>query len=335
MDINLEKKFPSIFLFILALGLHSMVFSQTETDSLSKELRHYVARNFSEARTFNLYWETGPSHSYTLKQNGRAIENEKIQTEQIVKFQTTIPILLHKKFSLYANGQANFYMFDVSNDSGGSMSSLFSNDEESHQYYKAGISSVYKTRFVTKPLIISTTISGDAWNKSFEKIHATLSAISILKSSKSTTFGVGLHAMSLYSQIPILPLIIYGHQFNPNLSIDVVLPNRAYLRYQFCNNHRLSIGATLESENFYLNPNLENVPKTSLYQRSSIKSKLVYEYIINNHFYITAQAGVAQIIKSGLYGTNRKGIDKGDPYVEYNQPMTPFFYFGFSYNLFK
>lgn len=52
----------------MLLGLNTTVTAQLPADTLTKEIRSYVARNFSEARTVNLYWETNPSHTYTLKQ---------------------------------------------------------------------------------------------------------------------------------------------------------------------------------------------------------------------------------------------------------------------------
>jgi hypothetical protein len=78
---------------------------------------------------------------------------------------------------------------------------------------------------------------------------------------------------------------------------------------------------------------IENLPKVSLFNKTSIKPQLVYEYIINNHFYLSARAGASAIIKGGLYSTNRKGVN-GNPYVEFTQPLTSFFNIGCSYNLF-
>lgn len=320
----------TIYLMMLLIATATVtVTAQTTTDSLVQGGRRYVARNFSEVRTFNLYWETTPSQDYTLQQNGKEIENGKIRDVSTLKFSTTIPVVLLKNFSLYANGHFNAYRFETINNVNETESAIFSKNEEGYNYYEGTVTGTYRTKIGNKPLILVATGSGDGWNKGFEKVQGIFSAIMIFKRSATTSFGAGLCGMTLYETTPVLPIINYWHQFNQNLSIDVILPSRAYLRYQYNNNQRLSIGASMESEHFYLESGLKDLPKVSFFNKTSIKPELVYEYIINHHFYLSARAGAAALIKGGLYNTNRRGQN-----VKFTQPMTPFFNLGFSYNLF-
>lgn len=309
------------------------VTAQTATDSLVQGGRRYVARNFSEVRTFNLYWETTPSQDYTLQQNGKEIENGKIRDVSTLKFSTTIPVVLLKNFSLYANGHFNAYRFETINNVTESESAIFSKNEEGYNYYEGTVTGTYRTKIGNKPLVLVATGSGDGWNKGFEKVQGIFSAIMIFKRSATTSFGAGLCGMTLYETTPILPIINYWHKFNQNLSIDVILPSRAYLRYQYQNNQRFSIGASMESEHFYMESGLKGLPEVSFFNKATIKAELVYEYIINHHFYLSARIGSAALIKGGLYNINRKSSN-GNPYVKFTQPMTPFFNLGFSYNLF-
>lgn len=329
----------TILFIILVIHQTITINAQTaETDSLAKEIRSYVARNFSKSRTFNLYWEVNPSHDYKLKQNGQEIESGKIRNANTVKFATTVPLLLSKNFSLYANGQANFYTFDAIDDETKELSSIFSknNDDKDngHNYYKGALSGTYRTKAFGKPLILNANISGDGWGESFEKIEGTFSAIMVLKNTPTTTLSVGMYGMTRYNEIPAIPIITYWHQFNPNLSIDITLPSRTYLRYQISDNHRFSLGALMESEQFYMKPNIAGLPETCLFSSSNIKPELVYEFIVNKHFYFIARGGGSAIIQSGLFKTNRKGVN-GDPLVEFDRSITPFFNLGFSYNIFK
>lgn len=320
---------------ILLLGLDgATITAQNTTDTLTQHIRSYVTRNFSEARTFNLYWETSPSHNYKLKQNDGVIEEGKMKEEHTVKFAATVPLLLKKNFSLYANGQANFYISETFRNTDSQASLIFPDNKENYEYYKGTISGNFRTRIFNKPLIFNVTVSGDGWAKGFEKIQGSLSALVVLKHSPTTNLSIGLHGMSLYNQIPLTPIITYSHQFNSNSSIDLILPSRAYFRYQFRNSHRLSIGTSLDSEQFYMKSDIEGLPKTCFYSKTNIKPEIVYEYIINKRFYLIARGGGSQTISGGIYKTNRKGIN-GNPFIEYTQPMTPFFNLGFSYNLFK
>lgn len=322
-----------ISLIILLTTLATTSTAQISTDSLTRGVRSFVARNFSEVRTFNLYWETTPDHGYTLMQNGKEIENGKFRSINTVKFSATVPVLLLKNFSLYANGQFNSYQFEANNKINGNESAIFSKNEDGYNYYEGSVTGTYRTKAVGKPLILIASALGDGWHKGFGKAQGLFSAIMVFKQSPTTSFSVGLYGTTLYEKIPVIPIITYWHEFNPNLSVDITLPSRSYLRYQH-NNHRFSAGASLSSEHFYMESRMENVPEVSFFNRATIKPEIVYEYIINKHFYLIARGGGSALINGGLYGTNRKGID-GDPYVKFKQPMTPFVNVGFSYNLFK
>lgn len=324
----------TIGLMILLKVMTTTVAAQTPADSVVQGARKYVARNFSEARTFNLYWETAPSHDYTLKQDGKEIENGRLRYMNTVNFSATVPVLLLKNFSLYANGHFNSYLFEAIDNATETKSAILSGNEGGYNYYEGTITGTYRTKIGSKPLLLIATGSGDGWDKGFEKVQGMFSAIVVLKQSATTSFCAGLYGTTLYDKLPVIPIITYWHQFNQNLSIDITMPSRTYLRYQFSNNHRLSIGASMENEHFYMESGIENLPKVSLLSKTTIKPGVVYEYIINNHFYLSARAGASALIKGGLYKTNRKSVN-GDPYVEFTQPITPFFNLGFSYNLFK
>jgi len=175
---------------ILLASLASTTQAQSQTDTIKTQLRRYVARNFSEARTFNLYWETSPTNDYTLKQNGSELEKGEMRNINTVKFAATIPVLQLRNFSLYANGQANFYMFETYNNANGLASSIFPDNEENYDYYKGTISGTYRTKIAGKHLILNANISGDGWSKGFEELQGTLYAIMIFKQTATTSFSL-------------------------------------------------------------------------------------------------------------------------------------------------
>ena len=243
-------------------------------------------------------------------------------------------MLLLKNFSLYANGQFNSYQFKAINNENEGKSVIFLRNNKGYNYYEGTLTGTYRTRIGSKPLILIASAFGDGWNKGFEKAQGMFSAIMVFKQSRTSSFSAGLYGMTLYDKIPVIPIITYSHQFTPNWSVDLTLPSRAYIRNQFSNSHRLSLGTSLANEHFYLKTEMEGLPDVSFFNRTTIKPEIVYEYIIDKHFYLIARAGGAAMLTGGIYGTNRKGID-GDPYVKLKQPITPFFNIGFSYNIFN
>lgn len=319
---------------MLLANLTVNIEAQITADTLTTRIRQYVNRNFSESRTFNLYWEVSPSHDYTLKRGGEQLEKGTMHSINTVKFSVTVPVLRLRNFSFYVNTLSNFYQFEATNKNGRNSSSVLFSNENSYEYYKGSFNGTYHTKIGNKYFLISATLSGDGWNKGFKKMEGSCFALMTLKQTRTTNFSVGLYGTTLFNQIPVIPIVTYYHQFNPGLSIDVTLPSRFYLRYQFLNNHRLSIGTAMESEQFYIKPEMEDLPRVCYYSEIQIKPELVYEFIINKHFYLTARGGGMKIIKGGLYNINRKGIGK-DPYVKMSHPLIPFFNVGIAYNLFK
>lgn len=299
------------------------VTATAQTDSVKTELRRFTARNFSEERTLNLYWETAPSHNYTLKQHGNVIRRGRMRNEHTVKFTTVIPVVGKSRFTLNAKGFANFFVNDLSPK------------DENYSYYKGELSASYILNAGGKPFILRGTLSYDGYNDGFGRVDATLTALYMIKSSAQTTLGIGMSGMLLYDKIPAVPVIIYSHEFNPTWRIDMTLPSNAYLRCQFANHHRLSFGSVITSDQFYCKPDIESVPSSALYKNTTVKSELAYEYIVNNNFYFIARGGLSKPLNSGYYKTNRKGDGKGKPIVKYDTAVTPFFYLGFSYNLFN
>lgn len=99
----------------------------------------------------------------------------------------------------------------------------------------------------------------------------------------------------------------------------------------------------MTSDNFYMKPNLKNVPDICYFSEATLNPEIVYEYIINKHFYLVARAGASMVMMAGLYSDTRKGIkvrnEEGqtevEPLVKMKRNMVPFFNLGVSYSLFK
>lgn len=310
-------------------------------DSLAYDFRAFVAKNFQRYRTVNLFWETELAHGYTFSLDGKEVEKMKKKDLHTIKFSTMIPILKQKRISLYGNLQYNCYQFKTYNKYDNSSSSIFLSDK--YDYFVGGLTGSYYMSLFNKPFILSGSISIDAWNDGFEKIFGSFSAIMVVKNDKRSNFSVGVIGRTLFSSMPIMPFIAYWHRFNnPNLSIEIAMPGQFYLRYQM-KKQRISVGASMSSDNFYLKTNLKDVPELCFYTDAVLKPEIHYEYIINKHLYLSVHTGISMIMKTGLYKKNRKGVKMKDedgktevePIVKMDRSSVPFFNLGISYSLFK
>lgn len=314
--------------------------AQVINDSLANDFRAFTAKNFSRYRTVNLQYETKWAHDYTLSLDGQEVESGRKKKLNTIRFSTMVPIVKLRKVSLYANLQYACYTFD-NNSQTGLESAIFG--QNAYDYYSGGINGSYYLSLWHRPLILSADISVDGWDKGWGKLQGRMSAVMVVKNSQRTSFSVGLMGMSLFSSIPIMPVIAYWHRFNnPNLSVDITMPSQFYMRYQM-KSQRISVGASMSSDNFYLKTNLEGAPSTCYYSDAVLKPEINYEYIINKHFYLSAHAGLSMVMKGGLYTMNRKGVkvknEEGkteiEPIVKQNRSPVPFVSVGLSYSLFK
>lgn len=328
-----------IILGVLLAGVHIGVsFAQVDNDSLAEDFRSIAAKNFSRYRTVNFSWETKLSHDYNFAVDGNKIEKGRKRDIHTINFSTMVPLVKAHKASLYANVKYTSYNFD---NKGSQPSVIFMDD--TYDYYAGGLNGSYYLSLFNRPLILSAEVFVDGWKKGWGEVQGRFSTVMVLKNTKQTNFSVGLMGMTLYNSTPIMPIITYWHRFgNPNLSLDITLPSQMYLRYQM-RHQRISLGASMNSDNFYLNTDLHGSPTVCLYAEAVVKPEIHYEYIISRQFYLSAHAGFSTLIKGGLYNKNRKELkcsdaekqDGNEAFVKLNHSLVPFFNVGVSYSLFK
>ncbi len=299
----------------------------TATDSLRKDIRSYFSRNFSEIRTFNFSWYTSPAHTYRIECNGETLEKGQIHSQNTIRFNTTLPVLITKRFSLFASGQADFYNYSTQHVEGTPFFSQGGNDN--NRYYVFTLNGMYRTVLAGKPLILNGNLSVDGHKHGLQHIMGTLAAVSILKRTRNTSLSAGLAFMWPFDITPVMPVLTYSHQFTPRWSLDVSLPRQLYMRYQLGPSSRFSAGCMLQGDHFYL----PSQGETRYFTETSLNGEFLFEYVAMHHFYFFARGGVSAQIVGGIRNTNRNRISGMD--LEYHRKAEPFMSLGLSYNLFK
>lgn len=224
-----------------------------------------------------------------------------------------------------ANVQYASYVFDTDDES----SAIFS--EHSYSHYSGSIYATYLATLFNHPLILSADISADGWDGGWGMLQGRFVAALVLARSKRTGFTLGVAGMTL-GKVPVLPVISYWHRFaNPDWSVDITLPSQLYLRYEH-GNQRISAGCSMSADNFYLRTGLPDTPSVCYYSEVALEPEVLYEYIINRHFYLSARAGISTVIKDALYTKSRKELSTE---TEHDRSPVPFFNVGVSYSLFK
>lgn len=186
--------------------------AQVITDSLANDFRTSMAKNFSQFRTVNLYWETKMAHDYNFSLNGNEVEKMRKKNLHTFRASTMIPMLKLRHVSLYAHLQYNRYLFDTYEKQTGRQSDVFR--QSAYDYYVGGLNGSYYFSLFNKPMIVSTTVSVDGWDKGFGMVYGTLSAVMLLKNTERTSFSLGVMGRTLFSSMPVMPVVTWWHRFN-------------------------------------------------------------------------------------------------------------------------
>lgn len=286
----------AIALLMIATGAKAQNAPETN-DSLRREMRSYVARNFSDIRTFNFSWQTLPT-----------------QGQHFIHFSTTLPLILKPHFSLYGVGQSDFYNYDKNDHS---------------QYYRVGLNATYRTTLAGKPFIVNGSAGVDGYKHGVQQPLLMVAGLSVLKRERQSTLSAGLSLMWPFTTTPVVPVVAYWRRFSPNWMIDVTLPRQVYMRYLWGASQRLSLGCEMLSNQYYFRSD----GVTRLYSETQLNAGLKYEYVAMHHFYFFVHGGLSTTLSNGIYRTNRSEV-VGNKLV-YNHNPRLFFETGFSYNIFK
>ena len=326
---------------LLLMANVGVLLAQVNNDSLADDFRSLAAKNFSRYRTVNFSWEMNADHDYNFGLDRKEQEKGRKQAVHTLRFSTMVPIVKSHKASLYANVQYRSYNFESKDkEQNNELSGIFR--EESYDYYEGGLDGSYYASLFNRPLVLSAEVKMDGWKKGWGELQGCISAMMVLKNTNTTNISLGLLGMTHFSSTPVLPIITYWHRFaNPNLSLDITLPSQMYLRYQM-RHQRISVGASMSADELYLKSDVEGASRVYLYREVVVKPEVLYEYVINRQFYLSARVGYSALIKGGLYTKKRKELEITDEenggkesFYQLDRSAVPFFNVGVSYSLFK
>lgn len=304
--------------------------AQIRNDSVTTGVKRYVHRNFSQSRPLNLYWETAPNHDYTFDDGSNIVERGRITDKHNIKFNAMMPFYAKGNWIFMAKGSFDFYKFrieDCTQDA-----PIIDVGHKGFSYFKVSLDATCRTSLFKKPLILSASVGCDGWQKGVEEYSGMFTAIMMLKQTRTSSVAVGLMATTLFNKIPMIPFVAWSHSFDDKWCLDLSV-GAAYIRCMMKNRSRISLGASIGGEGYYVKTQAEGIPSTCYYQKAIVKPELVYEYIIDNRLFFVARGGVTAVMKSGLWNKGRGGFGS-DSYVDFDEPVMPFVQLGVSYSFF-
>ncbi len=109
------------------------------------------------------------------------------------------------------------------------------------------------------------------------------------KTSENNMIGTGLARTYRAGKLIHVPVLFWNKTFNDRWGMELLLPARGYIRYNFSTSNMLQAGFELEGNQYWANvPGVEN----AYIQRGEIKPRIMWDKKINGFLWLNLQAGV-------------------------------------------
>ncbi len=171
----------------------------------------------------------------------------------------------------------------------------FANSLSTNSLITAGINTTVFKPLNEKNFIIfqaSSDLNGlFAGAKDIQSNAITTSATLIYgwKTSEKNMIGTGIARTYRAGQLIHVPVIFWNKTFNEKWGMELLLPARAYLRYNISTSNIFQAGFELEGNQYWANiPGVEN----AYIQRGEIKPRIMWDKKISGFLWLNLQAGL-------------------------------------------
>lgn len=222
-----------------------------------------------------------------------AFQSFRVNSLNAYKAQVNIPAISTNKLILQlgANYWGSKFQFV---DAG---SNLFTNKLNNKLLSSLGINStVFKPLNEKNFLIFQASADMNGLFNESDKLNRkglTLSATAIYgwKTSENNMIGTGIARTYRAGQLIYVPVLFWNRTFNDRWGMELLLPARGHLRYNFSTSSILQAGFELEGNQFWMN--LSNSPTGNVYiQRGEFKPRIMWDKKISGFIWFNAQAGI-------------------------------------------
>jgi len=222
-----------------------------------------------------------------------ASQNFTVNQVSSFRAQANIPLISSNKI-IWQLG-ANYWSSNFNVDNPGS--NLFANSINNRSMTTSGINSViFKPLNEKNFLILQASADINGVFQEFSDITTkaiTVSGTAIYgwKTSDKNMIGTGISRTYRAGQILHIPVLFWNRTFNDNWGMELLLPARGHLRYNFSASNILQLGFELEGNQFWMN--LPNSQKGEVFiQRGELKPRIIWDKKIKGFIWLSAQAGI-------------------------------------------
>ncbi len=222
-----------------------------------------------------------------------ASQNFDVNRVSALRAQVNIPVISTNKF-IWQLG-ANYWgsRFSIKNPG----TNLFAKNLNGSAMTSAGVNStLFKPLNEKNFMIFQASADFNGVFNTFSDISGkafTLSATAIYgwKTTEKNMIGTGIARTYRAGQIIHVPVLFWNKTFNDRWGMELLLPARGHIRYNFSTSSMLQAGFELEGNQFWMN--LANSKNGAVYiQRGELKPRIMWDKKITGFFWLNAQAGL-------------------------------------------
>lgn len=147
------------------------------------------------------------------------------------------------------------------------------------------------------------------------------------KHSEKNMYGVGVARTYRAGQIIHLPVLLWNKTFNDHWGMELLLPARGHLRYNFSTSNILQMGFELEGNQFRMHDDGNGRPV--YIQRGELKPRIMWDKKLFGFIWLNAQAGLRYNWRFDVM--NKYNARKESQRI-YNSPLSNPAYFSLSLN---
>ena len=323
----MQKKLLLSLLLLFSL----MINAQQKNDTLQQAVQKTISDKFPTARMLDVQFQRYLPTDYESESNGQPDAKGVISNHYRLKAAANIPIYEKTRFRLTGSLIYKFESYQLSDVQVPLGNAVNYDTKNDFHYFSTILSYNYKAMLFKKPFICNTSIIADGSNKGYERIKGNITATLVLKKNEYNTFAIGLLVnLDPSAPLPAFPIVSYEHKFESNpWTFDFILPQRIMFKRPLLNDGRISIGAEMGGDGFYIYPNQPGYKEVYEYRQLEIKSGITYEYNLGNGLFSTFKAGFSNVLKSKI---TERGESAKDYVWKSKQDGTAYFSLGISYS---
>lgn len=276
----------------------SSFWSYAQQDSLTRKVKAALADKFPSTRVLNIEYKQLAPYNTTMRLAGSQ-ESQQYKIKQLEQFRFDGNFELLKRRQWVLSTSLHYQLTSFNGSAAVQKPFVINSFSGDFHYQSIGMNLTHFKRLFNKPAVFNATISVDGSEQHFERVKGALSGILVVKHTAETTISLGVIAILEPSvQVPVLPVFSYVRRFQNDWELDMTLPQRIYLKKQFLEHSRLSLGSQLNKTSFYI---YDNPAHTYEFRQLEINSGVVYERIFGGAFIGTLKAGIQNVFDSRIF----------------------------------